>query len=233
MSQPSEGRQRAAQSVPEAIVRTLRHELGDLLQTVYASVAILKERLPSEMELERRILADMRNRAESCLELLDTVHDLVAPVALEVEPIDLAELAEGLVSRAATRYPQVEVRLEKADVPPVRADQRRLAQVGSALVANACATGSRRVTCRLRPGPSAGEVTWSFLDDGVGVAADRLGQVFSPLNTAPHGHLGPGLAMAQRLVQMQGGRVTAGNRPEGGFRVDVVLPAAAQGEPGA
>ena len=33
-----------ARSLPEALVRTLRHEVGDLLQKVYASVAILKDR---------------------------------------------------------------------------------------------------------------------------------------------------------------------------------------------
>ena len=40
------------QTVPEAIVRTLRHEVGDLLQTVYAAVAILKERLPADCQTE-------------------------------------------------------------------------------------------------------------------------------------------------------------------------------------
>ena len=33
----------------ELVVRTLRHEVGDLLQTVYASVAILLERLGPEL----------------------------------------------------------------------------------------------------------------------------------------------------------------------------------------
>jgi len=59
MSQMGEGRPRP-QTVPEAIVRTLRHEVGDLLQTVYAAVAILKDRLPAECQTERRILIDMR-----------------------------------------------------------------------------------------------------------------------------------------------------------------------------
>ena len=32
--------------MPEALARTLRHEIGDFLQKVYASVAILQTRLP-------------------------------------------------------------------------------------------------------------------------------------------------------------------------------------------
>src|SRR5262245_23193224 len=50
--------QKVAQNLPEALARTLRHEVGDLLQTVYATVAILQERLPREWSLERRVLTD-------------------------------------------------------------------------------------------------------------------------------------------------------------------------------
>jgi signal transduction histidine kinase len=226
MSPSPESRPRPAQSVPEAIVRTLRHEVGDLLQTVYAAVAILKERLPPDLEMERRILADMRGRAEACKELLDTVHDLVSPLTLDLEDLDLAEVLGAAVTRAASRHPQLEVRLEEAPAPPVRADQRRLGQLAQVLLADACGTAARQVLCRVAPGPGGDEVTWEVLDDGPGVPPERTDLLFNPLTTTPHGHLGPGLALARRLVLMQGGRVTAGNRPDGGFRVAVVLPAA-------
>src|SRR5271167_293400 len=100
MDQMGEGRARP-QSVPEAIVRTLRHEVGDLLQTVYAAVAILKERLPADCQTERRILTDMRARAESCRDLLDTLHDLVCPLTLSVDEVDLGELVRAAVNRVA------------------------------------------------------------------------------------------------------------------------------------
>src|SRR5262245_1200892 len=74
--------QKGAHNLPEALARTLRHEVGDLLQTVYATVAILQERLPRDWSLERRVLTDLRGRAEVCKNLLDNVHDLVCPVSL-------------------------------------------------------------------------------------------------------------------------------------------------------
>src|SRR5262249_6128925 len=67
-------------SLSEAVARTIRHEVGDLLQTVYATAAILQERLPPEADLERRVVADMRGRATLCRNLLDTGHDLACPV---------------------------------------------------------------------------------------------------------------------------------------------------------
>jgi hypothetical protein len=50
----------------ETIARTLRHDVGDLLQTVYSTAGIHQTRLPRDQNLERRLLADPRTRAETC-----------------------------------------------------------------------------------------------------------------------------------------------------------------------
>jgi signal transduction histidine kinase len=224
MTQIGEGRPRP-QTVPEAIVRTLRHEVGDLLQTVYAAVAILKERLPADLATERRILTDMRSRAETCRDLLDTVHDLVCPISLTTEEVDLAELVRAVAGKVGARHPRVALRLETGPVPPVQGDPRRLAQLAAVLLGDACsAAAGGTVVCRVGPGPSAGEVTCEITDDGPGVPKDKEGLLFNVLTTTPHGHLGPGLALARRIVGLHGGRIVAGNRPEGGFRVEVTLP---------
>src|SRR5690242_12596189 len=82
----------------EVVTRTLRHEVGDLLQTVYSTVAILQERLSPGATLERRFLADLRNRAETCKNELDAIHDLVLPITLRPAPVDLAETVAGLTA---------------------------------------------------------------------------------------------------------------------------------------
>ena len=225
MTHIGEGRPRP-QSVPEAIVRTLRHEVGDLLQTVYAAVAILKERLPADCQTERRILTDMRGRAETCRDLLDTVHDLVCPITLTVEEADVAELVRAAVARVGPRFPRVALRLEAAPVPVLRADPRRVTQLATALLADACATADQAVACRIGPGPAAGEVTLAVTDDGPGVPPDKQDMLFNLLTTTPHGHLGPALSLARRLAELHGGHVKAGNQPGGGFRVEVTLPPA-------
>ena len=141
MTQIAEGRPRP-QTVPEAIVRTLRHEVGDLLQTVYAAVAILKERLPADLTTERRILTDMRSRAESCRDLLDTIHDLVCPLVLATEEVDLAELVREIAGRVGARNPRVALNLEIKPVPAIQGDSRRLAQLVWVLLTIACSSAS-------------------------------------------------------------------------------------------
>ena len=223
MSQTGEARPRP-QTVPEAIVRTLRHEVGDLLQTVYAAVAILKERLPADLQTERRILADMRSRAETCRDLLDTVHDLVCPITLATEEVDVGEVFRAAAGRVGARYPRVALRVETAPVPAAQADPRRLAQLAAVLLADACAVAGAAVVCRVAPGPAPGHVTCEITDDGPGVPPDKTELLFNVLTTMPHGHLGPGLALARRIVGLHGGRISANNRREGGFRVELTLP---------
>jgi two-component system NtrC family sensor kinase len=211
-------------SLPEAVARTIRHEVGDLLQTVYATAAILQERLPPEADLERRVVADMRGRATLCKNLLDTVHDLVCPVVLNPEPVDLADLARTLTMTIAARHPELEVEAVAAPTLTVLGDVRRLAQVGNLLLAHACATARRQVRFRTGPGQQPGEAEWSVTDDGPGLPAEQLEKVFVPFHLSRHAPTTLGLALAHKLVLLHGGRIDAENLPEGGFCVRVMLP---------
>ncbi|TMQ31030.1 MAG: hypothetical protein E6K70_23355 [Planctomycetota bacterium] len=115
-----------ARNLPEAIARTVRHEMGDLLQTIYATVAILQKRLPAELELERRVLADLRKRAEGCKQLIDAVHDFIQPLELAPELTDLADLAETLVAAARERVPSLLIEPRPQPVEPALVDGSRL-----------------------------------------------------------------------------------------------------------
>src|SRR2546429_454127 len=95
----------ASQPSPEVLVRAVRHELGNLLQKLYATVAIVQARLPAEWETERRNLAELKERARDSKRWLDTMHDLVCPLEVAAESVDLAELAAGRVSAAQTCFP--------------------------------------------------------------------------------------------------------------------------------
>ncbi|WBS02684.1 ATP-binding protein [Pseudoduganella sp. SL102] len=68
-------------------------------------------------------------------------------------------------------------------------------------------------------------------DDGPGIPAARLDDVFKPfyrLDTARHpelGGVGLGLAIARSCIDAHGGNVTLSNRPTGGLRATILLPA--------
>ncbi|HLN31423.1 MAG TPA: HAMP domain-containing sensor histidine kinase [Gemmataceae bacterium] len=216
----------SARSLPEAVARTLRHEVGDLLQTVYATAAILQRRLPEGYVLERRILSDMRARAEVCKNLLDVVHDYVCPITVSPQELDLADVATALVTEASSHHEKLHFHNEIAARPRVMADVRRLAQLGDCLLANACEAASHQIWFHTIADSASGTAQWSIIDDGPGLPEDQLEYLFTPFFTRRHGHAGLGLALARKLVTLQGGEITAENVPDGGFRVCVSFPLA-------
>src|ERR1700736_5093178 len=107
-SSESLGRNPAARML-ESLARMLRHEVGDFLQKVYASVAILQARLPADWDQERQVLARLRARAEGCRNLVDDVQDFLSPLSLACEPVDLSRIAQSLITAFGPRYPQLEI----------------------------------------------------------------------------------------------------------------------------
>jgi signal transduction histidine kinase len=208
----------------ERLARTLRHELGDFLQKVYATVAILQKRLPPDWAQERDVLGRLRVRAESCKHLLDAVQDFLCPVSLACEPIDLAQVAATLVAAAVKHHPQLAITVGTAAPAVITADPGRVSQVGDILLANACEAAHQRVAFDTLVHPDKGEVECTVTDDGPGVQADAMARLFTPFFTTRTGHAGLGLALAHKIVLLHGGRINATNLPEGGFRMSVVLP---------
>jgi nitrogen-specific signal transduction histidine kinase len=210
-------------SLPEGLVRTLRHEIGDFLQTVYSSAAILQARLPSSSNLERTVVANLRARAEACKHLLDTVHDVVFPITLTPETVMLADVAARLVADAVVRYPHLDIRAEAERVPAIRGDGSRLVQAGNWLLENACQSARSQVRFRTVAGPAPRQVSWIVTDDGPAVAAEQVEHLFDTFITSRRGTLALGLGPVRKIVTLHGGRVEA-TSGEGGFSVRVILP---------
>jgi signal transduction histidine kinase len=208
----------------EMVVRTLRHEVGDLLQSVYSAVAILQERLPRGQTLERTILTDLRARAEGCKNELDAAHDLVCPLSLNRDWLDLAEMAGGIAASFSLRHPALQIVCEATRPMKVWADAQRLAQAGSLLMISLCQAARSKVIVRTLARPENGTVEWSFRHDGVAANAEQLSWLNAPFSTTRHARFGLGLAFARRVIELHGGRIETGENPEGGFHIDLVWP---------
>jgi signal transduction histidine kinase len=115
-----------------------------------------------------------------------------------------------------------------ADLPDVVVDPERMAQVFQNVIHNAVLHTPREghvaVEASVRHAQGRRWVECAVGDGGPGFRSGDLPHVFRPLFTRRPGGTGLGLAIAQRIVEMHGGSMRAGNRPQGGAVVTVRLP---------
>jgi CheY-like chemotaxis protein/anti-sigma regulatory factor (Ser/Thr protein kinase) len=112
------------------------------------------------------------------------------------------------------------------------ADLTRLAQVFSNLLTNSAKYTGRGGRIWLTAERRGGEVVVSVRDNGIGIPAESLGNIFDMFSQVDRtverstGGLGIGLALVKGLVEMHGGTVTAQSGGEGrGSTFIVTLPA--------
>jgi len=110
-------------------------------------------------------------------------------------------------------------------------DSQRLTQVVSNLASNAVKYGAYGGVVVLRASKTGEGVRIEVIDRGPGLTVEQQAQLFEPFNrlglerTAVEGH-GIGLALAKRLVELQGGSIGVTSVPGEGATFWVELPAA-------
>lgn len=205
--------------------RLLRHEVGDLLQSIYSTVAVLMDRLPPEMALERRLIGELKNRAELCKGELDAVVELASPEPQEAEGIDLGSVFAAVLAQVRRRYPALPLSADAPPARPVRADGRVLPNALGLLMAAVCQSARKQV--RIAITGTDRHVDCTIERDGYSVTPEQLAWLHTPFSTTQQAAFGLGLALARRAVQSAGGEVHAENRSEGGVVVRIRFPVCA------
>jgi signal transduction histidine kinase len=206
----------------EGVARALRHEVGDLLQSLYSTVALVQGRLPDAMELEKRLLKTLRGRAELCRLTLDATLDLVCPPSLTCGPVDLAALT-GELARSTTLQRSVRIETSVNGPAVVHGDLERLRSAGKLLLENAVASASTRVQMQVTR-LAEGAVAWSVRDDGPALANEQLTWLKAPFAQTRRCLTGLSLALARQVAEAHGGSLQVGAPPEGGAEVSMHLP---------
>lgn len=126
----------------------------------------------------------------------------------------------------------------KSDVeealPRVRIDRRRLSKVFVNLIENAIqhSPAGSVVTVEARKLMDGGHawIQCAIRDSGPGILAEDLPKIFEPFFSKRRGGTGLGLAIAHRIMQEHGGKLIAGNNPEGGACMISRFPIPAEGD---
>jgi C4-dicarboxylate-specific signal transduction histidine kinase len=213
---------------------SIAHELNTPLAVLHGSVEKLRETVKDAAALER--LARMQRVTERLRKISGNLLDFARPPRYVMAPVEVRGIVEeawGLVSidekAAAVRF---ENGVPAGDL--VTGDTDRLVQVFVNLLRNALgavkAGGSIRVHSRRATAESQAWEVIDVDDDGPGIPDEVLPQIFEAFVTSRLDARGTGLGLtvAAGIVQQHAGAIEASNRPAGGARLEVRLPAVTQ-----
>ncbi|MDR7480879.1 MAG: ATP-binding protein [Armatimonadota bacterium] len=212
------------------------HELRTPVANLAVAVEALRGRIACDDPSGETLLRAVEREVDRLRTLVEHLLDLSAietgRVHLHLVPTDLAGVVRDVVGSFQPRTAQRRVILDQrlpAGGVVARTDPERLAQILGNLLDNAVkfTPAGGRVTVSLAV--HRGLVTLAVDDTGPGIPPEDLPHIFDRFYKADRARsdqpgAGLGLAIAQRLAVVLGGRIEAGNRPEGGARFVVTLP---------
>jgi K+-sensing histidine kinase KdpD len=228
MQSVSDGKWVLPPKLSQVVLRTLRHEVGDLLQTVYAAAAILDHRLPAGWDLERRVVSDMRARGEACRKYLDFAHDLLSGLTLEKENVPVAEELAKVLERISQEYPSLRVHQEIDPHLVIRFDAKKLDKVFDLLLDFACETAWENVWIKVRPGEKSNSMI-ATIEYDLDLEASRLPSISGQselgiASTTEDARAQLGLLLAEKLISLNGGNIQALPCDESGVRFTIEVP---------
>ncbi len=225
--------ERAAGQLREQFIAVLGHDLRNPLAAVAASGQVLNLRAddPKQVrDLAQRIERSCRRMSMLIDDTLDFARArLGGGIALAQRPIDdVGELLGQVVAEMQASRPGRRIDLDVAPGSALLGDPARIQQVASNLIANALHHGSQTEPVSVRARSDGADFVLTVHNLGEPIAAEHLGQVFSPFwrsATSPAREgLGLGLYICAQIVRAHGGTLSVDSTRDAGTTFTARLP---------
>ncbi|KDP95112.1 histidine kinase, partial [Brevundimonas sp. EAKA] len=187
---------------------------------------------PQQTEMADVLVKTARQVEALAHDLLDVARAESGAVKVDLRPTDIPGLLEDVRRAAMLRSEAQSVDVQvvcEGDGLVAVADSQRLAQVIDNLTSNALKYGGSGGRVILRALRAAQHIRIEVVDFGPGLSSQKQSQLFEPFNrlglerSSVEGH-GVGLAIAKRLVELQGGAIGVISSPGEGATFWVNLP---------
>ncbi len=227
--------------VKDRLLGAAAHDLRSPLTVIQGFAAVMKSD-PELTESQAELLDYMVTEADHMTDILGDLLDVAAiesgAIDLNLEELPIRDLLDERVRAHRILASPKEQTLD-ADVPEnlplVAFDRRRIGQVLDNLLSNAVKYSHPGGRLRLRARGTTSWVTVEVTDDGQGIPAGELPRVFeefaktSVRPTAGESSTGLGLAIARRLIEAHGGKISVASTEGVGTTFRFTLPAATRG----
>ncbi|MFD1626552.1 sensor histidine kinase [Azospirillum griseum] len=225
-----------------AFLANMSHEIRTPLNAMMGFAEILEQEVlgPHTIPLYAEYARDIADSGRHLMDLINDLLDLSKAEAVRLElsetRIDVPRVAASgarLLSERASRSGVRIVSTVPTDLPPLRADERKLRQMLLNLLSNAVKFTPRDgvVTVGARIA-NTGALWLSVHDTGIGMSGSELARAMEPWgqidSALGRGHVGTGLGLplTKCLIELHGGRLDVVSTPERGTTMSLIFPAA-------
>jgi two-component system, chemotaxis family, CheB/CheR fusion protein len=228
--------ERSLRRMQEEFLALANHELHAPLAVFQGYLHLLIKDLSMESTHERplRYAAALQTEIDRMARLVNDLHDVTrlqrGTFRLEIAPVQLETLVQQTVEIGRILLPRLTIALDADDEQVcINGDAQRLQQVLFNLFNNASthAAGSTRIDVRLRRVDGMAELV--VQDDGAGIAAEHLSDLFSRFYQVSHTPyagqgLGLGLYICQQIVVAHGGTIAVTSVEDEGTTFTIQIP---------
>jgi signal transduction histidine kinase len=209
----------------ESFSYSVAHDLRSPLTGIFASSLMLAESLNPRLDERNRILLEqMVNGTQRMTALIEDLLKLsrLSRAPLQIEPVNLSDIARAVMVELSKRDPQRTVQLQITEGVTASCDNGLMRAALENMLCNAWKFTSKTTDAKIsflrEPSPD-GEI-YCVRDNGAGFdmkKADKLFAPFQRLHPAPEFEgTGIGLATVQRIITRHGGRIWAQATPNEG-----------------
>jgi len=230
------GRLQQAFEQQRTFISHASHELRTPLAALKSELQLsLRHPLPADQY--QHILRNLTDDTDRIIDLTNSLLVLARTLEtpkLQVQHIvlldDVIFMARDELLNAHPHY-RIDVRFSdlvaSGEHPQVRGDELLLRRMLLNLFDNACKySADQRALVYIAQDTNTCRV--SVTDEGIGIAADQLPQIFDPFyradNARSHDGYGLGLSICKRIVELHNGRIDVTSQPEKGSTFIIVLP---------
>jgi C4-dicarboxylate-specific signal transduction histidine kinase len=221
-------------SMAGELTTSIAHELNQPLGSILVNTetaALMLESPSLDVDELKEIISDIRRDDRRAGEVIRRLRSLLQRVPFETKKIDLNDTIRESID-LVSGY----VRARGGDIVTTLAhggllvlgDRIQLQQVLLNLIVNAAdATedleeSQRKIVVRTARNMDSAEI--EIADNGSGILAGKMGEVFKPFYTTKPNGMGMGLPIARTIIEAHGGQISAENRAGRGALFRITLP---------
>jgi signal transduction histidine kinase len=229
--------QRLAEEMRDQFVDTATHELRTPLANIKAYAETLALADVIDVEQQKQFLNTINSEATRLARFVDDLLSVssmeLGSLSLNKQVTDLGRMLNEVLAKVKPQIEEKELELEVAlpeKMPEPELDKDKIAAVLVNLLGNAVKYTPANGRVSFRVNITDKQIEISVKDTGVGIAEDELEKVFEKFFRSQDPRVqeqtgtGLGLALAQEVVRLHGGRITVESEINKGSTFSVLLP---------